>query len=536
MGKATFAPDQITALPGAAAAAFAWRSRGQLQVTVVAKATFAFAPDAAMTPAEPQEVLLAEVYHQGLEGRVVRFASDWAPYLSRADVVFTGHAYAPPGAAALMMPVRVAIQSEDRVLLDKTLLVQDKAPFSRMPVRYDRAAAGADSFENPFGISPQGPDAPNIVDPRDPSHPAGFGPIARAWPSRKRLLGDTPRDALERPIQEIPDNFHWSYFQSAPPDQQTAHLRGDEWIALQGLHPERPELRTQLPKARGVARVYGLSAFGVAEGQPLDLLADCLRIDGDEQRATLTLRRSFPVPNEAALAWVRIVAGVEFEGLPVAWPPPPAAPYPEAQSTTLELGPEATGSAVPAPPHAPLRFIAQTLDLPPPVEEAVKARPPLPFEPAPPGALPALLVRPPGPVIFKEHLHTGTLALSAGDEDHPRAPARVALPFPPPLPPESPIAEESLASEKDLAPRAPEPAVSAPEPAASAPEPAASAPEPAPSAEVSAPSAGVSAPSAEVSAPAPLPKLKKPRADGREVLLIPSNGLKEGLYRRFERK
>src|SRR5689334_4504285 len=83
-------------LPGAAAAAFAWQARGQLQVTVVVKATFAFAPGAEMKLSEPQEVLLTEVYHRGQEGRVVRFANDRAPYLARADVVFTGHAHAPP--------------------------------------------------------------------------------------------------------------------------------------------------------------------------------------------------------------------------------------------------------------------------------------------------------------------------------------------------------------------------------------------------------------------------------------------------------
>jgi hypothetical protein len=37
--------DTITPLPGAAAATVAWRAGGRLNVTVIAKATFAFAPD-----------------------------------------------------------------------------------------------------------------------------------------------------------------------------------------------------------------------------------------------------------------------------------------------------------------------------------------------------------------------------------------------------------------------------------------------------------------------------------------------------------
>jgi hypothetical protein len=44
MAKIAFAPDQVTALPVATAAAFAWRARGQLQVTVLVKATFVFTP------------------------------------------------------------------------------------------------------------------------------------------------------------------------------------------------------------------------------------------------------------------------------------------------------------------------------------------------------------------------------------------------------------------------------------------------------------------------------------------------------------
>ena len=37
---------------------------------------------------------------------------------------------------------------------------------------------------------------------------------------------------------EIPDDFDWSYYQSAPLDQQIERLDGDEWILLQGLDAE----------------------------------------------------------------------------------------------------------------------------------------------------------------------------------------------------------------------------------------------------------------------------------------------------------
>jgi len=39
-----------------------------------------------------------------------------------------------------------------------------------------------------FGVASDGPEAPNILDPKDPAHPAGFGPIARAWGYSADLL------------------------------------------------------------------------------------------------------------------------------------------------------------------------------------------------------------------------------------------------------------------------------------------------------------------------------------------------------------
>jgi len=175
-------------------------------------------------------------------------------------------------------------------------------------------------LDNPFGTGAEaGSPAPNIVDPKDPRRPASFAPLGRAFPPRKRLLGSTPRAQLEGPIVEIPDDFDWTYYQAAPPDQRIDALTGTEWLVLEGLHPTLPLLRTRLPSARGLARVYGLGQLGVAEGQMLELTADTLRIDGDEQRCTVVWRRSFPIPGEAALASLRIVVGVEACGAALRW-------------------------------------------------------------------------------------------------------------------------------------------------------------------------------------------------------------------------
>ncbi|MDC3957232.1 DUF2169 family type VI secretion system accessory protein [Polyangium jinanense] len=298
-----------------ASTAVAWRFEGQLHVTVIAKATFTFAPDAPMSRTEPQEILRSDVHHGNNPARSVRFTSDLAPYLARADVLFTGHAYAPEGNPVQALPVRVAIFDDDRLLLDKRLLIRAPRGLQRMPMVYERSTRGMDGQENPFGLEPPTDEQePYILDPTEPHRPAGFGPIGRAWPIRKRLLGSVPRHVLDGPIAEIPEGFNWSYFQAAPLDQRIDWLRGDEWLVLEGLHPALPRFRTRLPGLRGAARVFGLSAFGVPDGQPLDLHLDTVRIDGDEQRCTVVCRRSFPIASEAALSALRIVAAVQMTG------------------------------------------------------------------------------------------------------------------------------------------------------------------------------------------------------------------------------
>jgi len=183
MDRDALSPDQITSLPGSAATAIAWRAKGQLHITVVVKATFAFAPDAAMPRTDPQEIVRAEVHHGNNPARSVRVASDLAPYLGRADVFFTGTAYAPSGAPVRSSPVRLAVFAGQRALLDKRLIVDDPQGFERMPMVYERTVRGPDDKENPFGVAAN-TGAANIKDPAQPDRPAGFGPIGRSWPAR----------------------------------------------------------------------------------------------------------------------------------------------------------------------------------------------------------------------------------------------------------------------------------------------------------------------------------------------------------------
>ncbi|MGK4009196.1 DUF2169 domain-containing protein [Sorangium sp. So ce1036] len=417
--RSAIAPDQVIALPGATAAAVAWRTRGQLHATVIAKATFAFTIDAEMPRSAPQEIFKANIHHGNDPSRSVRFTSDLIPYLPRADVVFTGCACAPPGTSVLSLPVRLALFDRRREILDKRLLVQGSAPFRSLPLVYERAVRGANGQENPFGVNAgAGPEQPIVLDPQAPQRPAGYGPIARGWPPRGGLSGNTPRaSTIDESIREVPDHLDWSCFQSAPPDQRVDYLRGGEWILLEGLHPTVPRLRMRLPEVRGLARVHGLSAFGVSDGQGLALCADTLRIDGDAQRCTLVFRGSFPLASEAALARVRLVAGVEQAGAPLSWPPQRDARAQPEREAAVAIGPASAGLALSGV------AAAATLD----IAEGAPSGEPRPVHPfRPEGAPPAE----PRPAVARAELPSFAVSTLAVEElpDQALQGARV-LPF-----------------------------------------------------------------------------------------------------------
>jgi hypothetical protein len=439
------ASDSVVALPAADASAVAWREAGRLFVTVVAKASFSLTPGAEMARCEPQPIIGAELHYGNNPVRSVRFTPDLAPRLNRADVLFTGHGHAPSGAPAVLGAARLVVFAGEWAVLDKTILLQDPRGFQRIPLVYERAFGGSTVLENPLGI---GGDAdggePTLVDIIAPRRPIGFGPIARAWPARKRLLGKTQRRVLEGAVAEIPAGFDWSYFQSAPRDQQIDALRGDETIALFGLHPTLPVLVARLPRVRGRARLHHLTGSGIPEGHPLDLTLDTLRIDGDEERCTVVCRGAFEIATEAALGEMLILAGVEASGEAIVWPDPlPARPSRAALArppenaragTVLDtraavsqpLSPKSVsslGGAAPVPTHV----LGDQQEDPQECETKKRRTPfgPPGRESALPFAIPAPPPAPPPPPP------TTTLML-ASDDEIPRS--GVALPFPQPPP------------------------------------------------------------------------------------------------------
>lgn len=358
-------PLEIRTDGSVSAGALLWRRQGRLMLTVVAKATFAMKHEATLEPISPAELARAEQQFDRNPTRSTEVAGDLAPFLRRCDVTFVGHAHAPGGRPAPAGAVRLAVFRDARALLDKTLHVfgdrearASAQPFTKLPIVYERALGGAGVAQNPVGV-----EAPNVVDPNDPSRPAGFAPISRYWPARKRLLGAISREVLEGPTAEVPEAVPWEYFQSAPADQRIDYLCGGEWIVLDGLHPTLPRVQTQVPRARALACVRSRSR---GDEVPIEMVADTLAIDGDRMVCSIVWRGRHEIGGgDAAVGDLSVAVGLELPGRGVAWsamsvagdrPVAPAAAHLHAGEGTIALHGDAPLAA--AKPTAPFPLAA----------------------------------------------------------------------------------------------------------------------------------------------------------------------------------
>jgi uncharacterized protein YjbI with pentapeptide repeats len=331
---------------------------GALRVTVVIKAAFGLIHEHEARLIAPTDLGRADRRAPSSNG--VEEIFEMAPYLPSAGVIVSGHACAPAGGPSASSAVRVILFRDEATVLDKTLHIfgdRDATPaarplpFGRMPLVWERTRAygGAGIDDNPVGVGSQvGSRAfPNIVDAVDPRRPAGYGPIGARWPARARLLGGAEPPALDREIVDIPEDFDWRWFHAAPADQQVDFLTGDEWIALDGMHPAQPRVQSRLPQVRAAARWYLETSEGPTTALPIELGADTLTIDADRQTCWVLWRGHFAVESLEQLPWIRVQAGVEMPGYPIAWPeiaPPPPPPPPPVE--------EPRRSSVPMPPPA----------------------------------------------------------------------------------------------------------------------------------------------------------------------------------------
>ena len=318
-------PVRVAALGPVAMASTLWRWQGRLYVTAIAKASFAFSLDDEMSCVVPQPVRRSDECARGVPS--LRAASELAPQLRDVDVTLHGHAYAPPGSTQCR--VRLALERDGRLMLDKVLFVYgnrkrnrpDPAPFERMRIGYERAYGGISFPDNPIGVGadPQNDTLPNVLHPTDPwGRAAGFGAIPFRFPARRKRRGKVDQAVIESGIADYPPDFDWGYFQAAPEDQRLPALRGDEWLVLEGLHPSYALIRTRLPSPKAVVRVYSRKSVGAPDTVPV--VADTLHIEADEARCSVLWRGSFPIASELAAEQLVLGGALELRHYPVTFP------------------------------------------------------------------------------------------------------------------------------------------------------------------------------------------------------------------------
>ncbi|AKT42976.1 DUF2169 family type VI secretion system accessory protein [Chondromyces crocatus] len=328
-----------------------WRVHGadEIRVSVIVKATLTIVPEGEMVPREADGLVVQEAHHHADSHCSLRAGSDLAPYLGQAELLVTGHAYAASGTHTSVAGARVVVHREGQVLLSKTISVYgdrtldrgghptEPSFYQRIPLIYERAAWHPEV--NPIGVDPrQG--VPNLVHATDPSIPACFGPLARHWPVRRRLLGNLDPRQLDGTRLEFPQGFMWEYYQVAPPDQRLDFLHGTEGILLGGMHPTLPMVRSRLPGVRAVACVY---PDRDRDGERLPLWADTMLIDTDRQTCSLVWRGNFAVTDEAALRTARVRVGVELPDRPVTFPGELGIPRSYTSFPEPHVAPEAEG-------------------------------------------------------------------------------------------------------------------------------------------------------------------------------------------------
>lgn len=303
-------------------------------LVLVVKATFAFGEDGPCTIADEQVPVLGEIPWDDGDPPSLRTESDYAVLKPRGEWYLVGTAHAPGGKPATVVPVRVRVGSAQKQLVvwgDRTWqrgMLGPKpsapAPFTSMPLRWERSFGGPSIADNPVGRG-TGPievdkatidPLPNIEDPARPvvsrddrPPPAGMFPILNTWNSRIRRTGTYDEHWKRSRWPFFPKDFDFSFFNCAPMDQWIeGYFRGDEELELSGLHPTKARIRTRLPGLRprlfvewarlrpeGAAPLELLSraeleALGAPKLEEVRLVLDTIALDTDEGHALCTWR------------------------------------------------------------------------------------------------------------------------------------------------------------------------------------------------------------------------------------------------------
>lgn len=195
----------------------------------------------------------------------------------KGEVLVVGKCFAPGGQPATAAQVALRIGT-----IDKTLYVvgdrfwvgkgprkemTEPVPFTEVPLTYEHAFGGPEFERNPLGkghtpvATDEGEEIhplPNVELPgalidsrRSEPEPAGFGPIDQMWPQRLAKAGTYDEKWRKELFPGLAEDIDWTFFNAAPEDQHIdGYFHGDEPFEIEGMHPEKPLIRGELPRIR----------------------------------------------------------------------------------------------------------------------------------------------------------------------------------------------------------------------------------------------------------------------------------------------
>jgi hypothetical protein len=229
--------DVISSGPVRAASILWQPAHGGFMLTIVCKSTYVLLPGESQL-ADEQEYINEDDNHWNDDpARSLYSPSDLVPFKVRADVMLVGHAFAPRGEPVRSLTARLIVGDVDKAIeiFGERVWTQDRklretARFTKMPLRYERAAGGPDT-SNPVGVRADGRDMygstpiPNLQptglhlsSPEETFEPINFGPIAPGWRARRDKLGRHAATWSDTSwnTRPLPEDMDPGYFNVAP--------------------------------------------------------------------------------------------------------------------------------------------------------------------------------------------------------------------------------------------------------------------------------------------------------------------------------
>lgn len=303
-----------------------WGRGRRHQMTLVVKAGFRFDLDGAVQAEHGIEIETVDRHYGDPLTSGLAAASDIAPFKAGGELLLSGTAYPPHGAARVTKIEAAMVFTDGRRWLkslrvtgrrrwQRSLLLMtpgEPEPLEPTPIRYEYAYGGVDrarhalESRNPAGLGfarhgrvangqemariEMGPAF--IATPSECPMPAGYNPIPAAWQPRRDGTGAVDEAALAAGLCPYPQRPSPTLFNCAPSDQRFPEpFTGGETVSLRGLFPNLSDtpVSFRLPCLRPVA---WLSLEGGLH--PVVLACDTVTIDADGRVFSLVWRGAIP--------------------------------------------------------------------------------------------------------------------------------------------------------------------------------------------------------------------------------------------------